>query len=249
LNVFPIRNLNNNNQLLLSLSNNKTTIKKNYTSSSIFLMFASSLILLSLLMFYMPTSYGQTIDSGEIGLEDLQACAEGEVFNADTQMCEPAATEEQVQAPGEEEVTITGEEEQVQAPTDEIHAPVEELIPTDEIHAPVEELMEAPVEELTPLETPLEEKAPAKRLPFNCFIPSEFTLQVGSQGDKVIELQTYLTDLGYGNLLEPEGIDGKFGPHTKNAVMAYQKNSGLTVDGIVGFYTWTYLCNTASFLR
>ena len=67
-------------------------------------------------------------------------------------------------------------------------------------------------------------------------------MQVGSQGDKVIELQTYLTDLGFGDKLKPEGIDGKFGPHTKNAVMEYQKDNYLSVDVIVGPQTYTSLC-------
>jgi hypothetical protein len=66
--------------------------------------------------------------------------------------------------------------------------------------------------------------------------------------EKVIALQTYLTDLGYAPDLEPEGIDGKFGPHTKNAVMAYQQNKGLIVDGIVGPNTWRALCDDIYFL-
>ncbi|HEX5975629.1 MAG TPA: peptidoglycan-binding protein, partial [Nitrososphaeraceae archaeon] len=84
---------------------------------------------------------------------------------------------------------------------------------------------------------------------FNCN-PNSDTLQVGSENEKVIELQTYLTDLGYGDLLEPEKIDGKFGPHTKNAVMTYQKDFGLTVDGngIVGTQTWGSLCEQISLL-
>jgi peptidoglycan hydrolase-like protein with peptidoglycan-binding domain len=84
---------------------------------------------------------------------------------------------------------------------------------------------------------------------FNCN-PNSETLQVGSESDKVIELQTYLTDLGYGDLLEPEKIDGKFGPHTKNSVMAYQKDFGLSIDenGIVGPQTWGSLCEQISLL-
>jgi Putative peptidoglycan binding domain len=50
--------------------------------------------------------------------------------------------------------------------------------------------------------------------------PNSETLQYGSKGNKVMELHTYLTDLGFGPELEPEKIDGKFGPHTKNAVVA-----------------------------
>jgi peptidoglycan hydrolase-like protein with peptidoglycan-binding domain len=78
--------------------------------------------------------------------------------------------------------------------------------------------------------------------------PKSATLQAGSKGNKVIELQTYLTDLGYGDLLDPEKIDGKFGPHTKNSVMAYQKDFGLSVDGIVGSQSWKSLCEQVSLL-
>ena len=72
--------------------------------------------------------------------------------------------------------------------------------------------------------------------------PKSATLQVPAKGNKVIELQTYLTDLGYGDLLDPEKIDGKFGPHTKNSVMTYQRDFGLSVDGKVGPETWGSLC-------
>jgi len=82
---------------------------------------------------------------------------------------------------------------------------------------------------------------------FNCN-PNSATLQVGSEDEKVIELQTYLTDLGYGDLLEPEKIDGKFGIYTKNSVMAYQKDFGLSVDGKVGPQTWGSLCEQISLL-
>ena len=57
-----------------------------------------------------------------------------------------------------------------------------------------------------------------------------------------------MTDLGYGDLLDPEKIDGKFGPHTKNSVMAYQKDFGLSVDGKVGPQTWGSLCEQISLL-
>ena len=79
--------------------------------------------------------------------------------------------------------------------------------------------------------------------------PNSETLQYGSKGNKVVELQTYLIDLGFGPELEPEKIDGKFGPHTKNAVVAYQKDFSLSVDGKVGPETWSSLCEQVSLLH
>jgi N-acetylmuramoyl-L-alanine amidase len=37
------------------------------------------------------------------------------------------------------------------------------------------------------------------------------------------------------------GADGIFGAGTENAVKAFQRHHGLTVDGIVGKITWTKL--------
>ena len=82
---------------------------------------------------------------------------------------------------------------------------------------------------------------------------------VGAKGNKVIELQTYLTDFGYRHELAPEGIDGKFGPHTKNAVMAFQRDTNqvlanqkddlLSVDGKLDRETWSELCEQYSMLK
>ncbi len=82
---------------------------------------------------------------------------------------------------------------------------------------------------------------------YKCDIHSPL-LKVGSKGEKVKELQTYLTDMGFAQALEPEGIDGKFGPHTKNSVMQFQNwsathnGSVAPVDGKVGPMTWEDLC-------
>jgi hypothetical protein len=59
------------------------------------------------------------------------------------------------------------------------------------------------------------------------------TLQRGSKGSAVSELQTILNKNGY-NL----SVDGDFGEKTEAAVRDYQQKNGLGVDGIVGVNTW-----------
>lgn len=65
------------------------------------------------------------------------------------------------------------------------------------------------------------------------------TLRLGSSGDSVKKLQTWLNELGY-NTGTP---DGKFGAMTKIAVMAFQSDHNLAVDGVVGAQTWSTLEN------
>lgn len=55
-------------------------------------------------------------------------------------------------------------------------------------------------------------------------------LSYGSRGDDVKALQTALKNMG----LYADSIDGKFGPNTRAAVMAFQRKKGISVDGIVG---------------
>jgi len=75
-------------------------------------------------------------------------------------------------------------------------------------------------------------------------------LRIGSSGPKVQELQRYLTQLGYGYLFERDGIDGKFGPATQNAVNTFQQENGLDlVDGIVGPRTWDVLCDSVTLIQ
>lgn len=69
--------------------------------------------------------------------------------------------------------------------------------------------------------------------------PTLPTLRRGSSGEYVTLLQTKLIQLGYD--LSPYGADGKFGAKTETAVKAFQKDHGLTADGICGPKTWEAL--------
>lgn len=69
--------------------------------------------------------------------------------------------------------------------------------------------------------------------------PVRKTLKNGMSGPAVKELQQKLLDLGY--YLGRWGADGDFGAATENAVMAFQDQHSLTVDGIVGPKTWAAL--------
>lgn len=54
--------------------------------------------------------------------------------------------------------------------------------------------------------------------------------------DLVVLWQTILVSE---ELLPPSGIDGQFGPRTRDATKAYQSRYGLSVDGMVGNQTWS----------
>jgi putative chitinase len=56
------------------------------------------------------------------------------------------------------------------------------------------------------------------------------TLKQNSSGPDVQALQQKLKDLGF----DPNGVDGHFGPGTRDAVMAFQQSKGLQADGIAG---------------
>ena len=62
---------------------------------------------------------------------------------------------------------------------------------------------------------------------------SRAQISYGSSGDDVKELQRLLNSNGYSL-----DVDGQWGDLTEDAVRKYQKQSGLTVDGIVGTNTW-----------
>lgn len=61
--------------------------------------------------------------------------------------------------------------------------------------------------------------------------------KLGSRGDEVRKIQKKLKELG----LYSGSVDGIYGTGTQNAVKKFQKNCGLTVDGIAGSKTLLYL--------
>ncbi|MGD1805527.1 peptidoglycan-binding domain-containing protein [Dapis sp. BLCC M126] len=71
----------------------------------------------------------------------------------------------------------------------------------------------------------------------NLSVSSSVSLPVlrnGSKGYDVTLVQGLLNDAGYGSLV----ADGIFGVRTDAAVMMFQKDRSLIVDGIVGSQTW-----------
>ncbi|WP_369170964.1 peptidoglycan-binding protein [Streptomyces sp. R28] len=65
------------------------------------------------------------------------------------------------------------------------------------------------------------------------------TVQYGSSGQAVKAAQTQLNVYGYGL-----AVDGAFGSGTKSAVVAFQENHHLQVDGVIGPETWRALLGT-----
>lgn len=66
--------------------------------------------------------------------------------------------------------------------------------------------------------------------------PDELVLRIGARGDEVAALQRALRTVGH-HLI----IDGDFGPATRRMVIEFQRDQGLTADGIVGPKTWGVL--------
>jgi tetratricopeptide (TPR) repeat protein len=61
-------------------------------------------------------------------------------------------------------------------------------------------------------------------------LPDGEVLRLGKRGEAVEKLQEALKRLGY----DIETADGRFGPGTRRAVMAFQSKNGLKADGVVG---------------
>lgn len=65
-------------------------------------------------------------------------------------------------------------------------------------------------------------------------------IKEGSTGENVTKVQSRLNALGF----NVGSADGIFGANTKSGVIAFQKNRGLSADGIVGKNTWDTLFPT-----
>ena len=92
----------------------------------------------------------------------------------------------------------------------------------------------------------------ANKLLSSSLRPGEYpgVLRRSSTGTAVRELQFYLYLMSaYESSIPAVSIDGSFGAATENAVRAYQRFAGLTVDGVVGRSTWDSLYGKASALR
>jgi peptidoglycan hydrolase-like protein with peptidoglycan-binding domain len=88
--------------------------------------------------------------------------------------------------------------------------------------------------------------APVAKAPIVCAkseqdLSKKIYLRKGCKNDFVKQLQMLLDVKGYGTTLGKASIDGNFGDATKNAVMKFQKENNLKVDGIVGMQTWRTL--------
>lgn len=73
----------------------------------------------------------------------------------------------------------------------------------------------------------------------NVWAEDHVLLKQGMDGEDIIRLQTELEKHGYYQGI----IDGKFGDKTLQAVIYFQQDCGLLVDGIVGAQTWSAIKN------
>lgn len=90
-----------------------------------------------------------------------------------------------------------------------------------------------------PTATPIEVVKPGTSTKVNDVAIRVPQLQINDKGIAVRMLQAMLIAKGYS--CGVYGADGDFGVGTKAAVMRFQKDNGLTQDGIVGIKTWQKL--------
>ena len=72
--------------------------------------------------------------------------------------------------------------------------------------------------------------------------PTALLIGSGKEGPLVSRIQQRLKELGYYSGL----VDGQFGGQTREAVIAFQKDKGLTADGLVGDETYALLMGQGS---
>ena len=73
----------------------------------------------------------------------------------------------------------------------------------------------------------------------------DYTWRSGKSGTCVKYIQQLVNWQNKNNPTRPAQVvvDGSFGPMTKAAVIADQKQFSITADGIVGTQTWKYICS------
>ena len=77
-----------------------------------------------------------------------------------------------------------------------------------------------------------------------------YVLSVGSQGENVSDIQTYLSYIGRIYPEIPEiPVTGYFGTQTRDAVYTFQRLFGLPQSGLVGFNTWFSIANEYNTLK
>ena len=77
-----------------------------------------------------------------------------------------------------------------------------------------------------------------------------YILSVGSQGESVNDIQTYLSYIGRVYPEIPEiPVTGYYGTQTRDAVYTFQRLFGLPQSGLVGFNTWFGIANEYNTLK
>ena len=79
---------------------------------------------------------------------------------------------------------------------------------------------------------------PVSAIPSSSQAETVTVVRKGDKGDAVKEMQTHLAEKGYLRMAE---IDGAFGRITLGALLAFQFESNLEVDGVCGKKTWAAL--------